>query len=66
MFSIASWGERMDLDELDLAAVDEYVDTFAGKGPEAGQECPNSSASPFVPDTEPSAEPSEEPTPDGG
>ncbi|MPZ71536.1 MAG: DUF3105 domain-containing protein [Actinobacteria bacterium] len=66
VFSIASWGARMDLEELDIAAVEEYIDTFAGKGPEPAQECPNTSSSPFVPDTEPSAEPSETPTEDGG
>lgn len=64
VFSIVSWGERMDLNELDLDAVNEYVDTFAGKGPEPGQECPNDSASPFVPGGE--STPSEEPTPEGG
>lgn len=63
VFSIVSWGERMDLQELDLAAVNEYVDVFAGAGPEPGQDCPNSSSSPFVPETDPTEA---EPTDDGG
>lgn len=66
VFSITSWSRRMDLNDLDLSAVNEYVDTFAGKGPEPGKECPNTSSSPFVPEAEPSAEPSESPTEDGG
>lgn len=49
VFAIASWGERMDLDELDIAAVNEYIDTFAGKGPEPGQTCPNTVDTPYTP-----------------
>lgn len=48
-FAIASWGERMDLDELDIAAVNEYIDVFAGKGPEAGRTCPNTVDTPYAP-----------------
>lgn len=48
-FAIASWGERMDLDELDITAVNEYIDAFAGKGPEAGQTCPNTVDTPYAP-----------------
>ena len=48
-FAIASWGERMDLDELDITAVNEYIDAFAGKGPEAGQTCPNTVDTPYTP-----------------
>lgn len=51
VFAIASWGERMDLDELDVAAVNEYIDTFAGKGPEAGQTCPNTVDTPYTPES---------------
>ena len=49
VFAIASWGERMDLDELDVAAVNEYIDVFAGKGPEAGKTCPNTVDTPYTP-----------------
>ena len=48
-FAIASWGERMDLDELDVAAANEYIEAFAGKGPEAGQTCPNTVDTPYTP-----------------
>lgn len=37
-FAIASWGERMDLEEMDEAAVREYVEVLGGEGPEGGAE----------------------------
>lgn len=40
---VTSWGERMPLDELDEEAIREYIDTFRGKGPEPGADCPNTS-----------------------
>ncbi len=49
-FSVISWGERMDLAELDVDAMREYIDVFAGKGPEAGQTCPSTTDSPFDPE----------------
>jgi hypothetical protein len=45
--AIVSWGEMMRLDRVDADAVQEYIATFAGKGPEAGQECPIASERPF-------------------
>jgi hypothetical protein len=56
-FAIASWGEMMRLDELDAAAVREYVDTFREKGPEK-IDCRKTSDSAF--------QPAEEPRPDEG
>lgn len=48
-----SWGRMMKLDAFDEAAVTEYVDAFAGKGPEAGQTCANTADSPFVVPSQP-------------
>lgn len=45
---VSSWGRMMKLDSFDEASVKEYVDEFAGKGPEAGQSCPNSAEQPFT------------------
>lgn len=59
VFAIASWGERMDLDVLDVDAVNEYIDTFAGKGPEAGQTCPNTVDTPYAPTDTPTDAPAE-------
>jgi hypothetical protein len=45
---ISSWGRMMELETFDKAVVAEYIEAFAGKGPEAGQNCPNTADSPFV------------------
>ncbi|HEU4481278.1 MAG TPA: DUF3105 domain-containing protein, partial [Actinomycetota bacterium] len=47
--AVTSWGRAMYLDELDEVAVRDYIDVFAGEGPEAGQECPSTVDSPFQP-----------------
>ena len=59
-----SWGEMMRLEELDVQALEEYIDTFRGKGPE-DQDCPLDQDSPFEP-PEPSPEPTADTTPAGG
>jgi hypothetical protein len=58
-FAIVSWGEMMRLDELDLPAVREYIDTFRQKGPEK-IDCRMTSDAGFQP-----AEPTPSPSPDG-
>jgi hypothetical protein len=60
--TIVSWGEMMELDELDEPAVREYVETFRDQGPESGQQCPMQIDSPFVPEPTPSPSPSPSPT----
>ena len=45
---VSAWGRLMKLDAYDEAAVKEYIDEFAGKGPEAGQTCANTAEQPFV------------------
>jgi uncharacterized membrane protein YgcG len=47
-FSIISWGEMMRLDELDVPAVNEYIDMFIRKAPES-IDCPNSQTDTFQP-----------------
>ncbi|MEA2498901.1 MAG: hypothetical protein QOH26_1306 [Actinomycetota bacterium] len=67
--AVTAWGYLMRLDTLDEAAVNEFIDEFAGKGPESGQTCSNDEDQPFEspsPDGSPSAPaPSETPTPSG-
>ncbi|MFP5298962.1 MAG: DUF3105 domain-containing protein [Actinomycetota bacterium] len=64
--SVTSWSRMMKLDEFDRAAVEEYIDIFAGKGPESGQTCPNEEDSPFEIAPSPSAVPSPSPTEEAG
>lgn len=45
---VTSWGRMMRLDTLDVAAINEYIDEFAGEGPERDQRCPNDVDEPFV------------------
>ena len=65
--AVTSWGEMMRLDDLDLPAVREYLDTFLNKGPEK-IDCPNTSTATFRPEPEatPSPSPSPSPSPTGG
>jgi hypothetical protein len=58
--AVASWGERMDLQELDAAAVRSYIDEFRQEGPE-DQPCDMDEDSPFEP-AEATPAPSPEPT----
>jgi hypothetical protein len=50
--AVGSWGERMDLDEVDEDAITTYIDTFAGEGPESdqGAVCENTSDQRFEPE----------------
>jgi hypothetical protein len=65
-FAIASWGEMMRLDELDLPAVREYVETFRQKGPE-DQPCDKGVDRAYQPpEEEPSPSPSPSPDKKGG
>jgi hypothetical protein len=62
--ALVSWGRMMRLDELDVSAMREYIDTFRAEGPE-DQECPNTQDSSFgaTPSPSPTLEsPSPEPT----
>jgi hypothetical protein len=62
--AVASWGERMDLQELDAAAVRTYIDEFRQEGPE-DQSCDMDEDTPFEPaeaTPAPTAPPSPEPT----
>jgi hypothetical protein len=65
-FVIASWGEMMRLEQLDLPAVREYVETFREKGPE-DQPCDKSVDRAYQPpEEEPSPSPSPSPDQQGG
>ncbi|MGH2746633.1 MAG: DUF3105 domain-containing protein [Actinomycetota bacterium] len=61
---VASWGEKMNLDEIDGPAIREYADVFRGRGPE-GIDCPSDADQPFQPapaetlEATPSPEPTE-------
>ena len=60
---VSSWSRLMKLDSYDESVVKEYIDAFAGKGPEAGQNCPGTADSPFTP---PSPAPTDGTTPAPG
>lgn len=52
---VTSWSRLMNLDAVDIPAIEGYIEAFAGKGPERGQSCPNEEDSPFeLPTAEPS------------
>ena len=62
--AVASWGERMDLQELDAAAVRTYIGEFRQEGPE-DEACDMDEDTPFEPaeaTPAPTAAPSPEPT----
>lgn len=63
--AVGSWGERMDLEEVDEAAITTYIDTFAGEGPESdtGQTCPSDSEQKFDPEEGKTPGPGAEETP---
>lgn len=66
--SVTSWSRKMSLDDVDEAAIREYIDVFAGEGPEQGQTCAADSDQPFTPvEASPSPIPTPEaiPTPEG-
>jgi hypothetical protein len=65
--SVTAWGYMMRLDEFDSSAVTQFIDQFAGKGPEPEQSCPSTADSSFAPEgaspsPAPSAVPSTSPT----
>ena len=69
VIAVASWGHMMELDELDLPAVREYIDVFreSSIAPESGQQdCPTGVEQPFQPEASPSPGPSPSPTGGGG
>lgn len=57
---VSSWSRLMPLDSFNESVIKEYVDAFAGKGPEAGQDCPGTADAPFTP---PSPAPTDGSTP---
>ncbi len=46
---VSSWGRIMELEEIDEAATRDYIDEFAGNGPERNQSCDNTQDDPFEP-----------------
>lgn len=61
--AVSAWGRLMSLEKLDESAITQFIDAFAGKGPEAGQSCPNSEDRSFLP--APGSSPSGDATPAG-
>jgi hypothetical protein len=61
-FVIVSWGEMMQLDDRDVPAIREYIDTFRDKGPEPGVNCPPGENDTFEPAPEETPTPSPSPT----
>lgn len=59
---VASWGEKMNLDEFDGPAIREYADVFRGRGPE-GIDCPSEADQPFQPAPAATVEPTPSPEP---
>ena len=55
-----AWGHAMPLPRFDEDALREFIDVFAGEGPESGQTCPGTSNQPFQPQPEPTPEPTPE------
>lgn len=47
--AVSSWGRLMELEEVDATAIREYIDQFAGNGPERNQPCDNTQDDPFEP-----------------
>lgn len=47
--AVTSWGRLMELDEVDEVAIGDYIDEFAGNGPEPNQPCDNTQENPFEP-----------------
>lgn len=64
--AVTSWSRMMTLDEFDRGAVEQYIDAFAGEGPESGQTCPAEEDSPFRPAPTVSPQPSPSPSEDAG
>lgn len=46
---VSSWGRLMELEEVDESAISDYIDEFAGNGPERNQPCDNTQDDPFEP-----------------
>jgi hypothetical protein len=62
--AVTAWGHMMRLEELDRAAVTEFIDVFAqnADAPEASAECPNTEDSSFLDQPSPSPVPTGSPT----
>lgn len=62
--TVTSWGKKMQLDSFDEPTVREYIDAFAGGGPEgAARDCDNTESGTFTPAGEASPSPSPETPP---
>jgi hypothetical protein len=62
--AVTAWGHMMELEEVDRAAITEFIDVFAegGDAPEAFQDCPISQDSSFLDRPSPSPIPTASPT----
>jgi len=62
-YTVVAWAHLMRLDELDTAAIREFIGAFrqGGDAPEANQECPLGIDSPFQATPSPTASPGETP-----
>jgi Protein of unknown function (DUF3105) len=47
--AVTSWGRLMELEEVDVPAINGYIEQFAGQGPERNQACDNTQDEPFEP-----------------
>jgi hypothetical protein len=45
--AVSAWGYLMRLDTFEADSINEFIDAFAGKGPEAGETCLNGLDQPF-------------------
>jgi hypothetical protein len=61
-----SWGEMMELDEMDEPALRAYIEEFRGKSPEPNSQCNATANDPFQPEPTPTPSPEASPTPTKG
>ena len=66
--AVTAWGHMMKLEEVDRAAITEFIEVFAqgGDAPEAFQDCPTTQDSSFLEQPSPSPVPTTSPTETGG
>jgi len=66
--AVTAWGHMMELEEVDRAAITEFIDVFAegGDAPEAFQDCPTEADSSFLDRPSPSPVPTTSPTDTSG
>jgi hypothetical protein len=62
--AVTAWGHMMELEEVDRAAITEFIDVFAqgGDAPEASNSCPTTQDSSFLDQPSPSPVPTSSPT----